>query len=461
MSETRQRGIKTSLDRILEPRNLPAKPVRLAILRQLAKAIDEAFGNGSLTGDLTPGNVSVSTSLNGPEIAVTLLGAGGLFVPEEELTTDGTIPEAARYLPPERILGTGTDVRSYEFSLGVIAYELVCGRRPFDAANLTQFFYRVCSEKPVAAEEVDRALTSRVGAAINRALGKDPEQRFSSCTTFADELTTALLECPGWADAGYEGKPPQVSNAPAWVAFGASSTRIRRRYGDQPDDEVSEGKGAGSRRRYGLIAALCLAAIGLVVFVWRYKPHPNLPVQVLDTNAGPATPPPESSHAPAPLTSAPVKQPPPSLSKPDRAKRETPAPTTAAVGILTDPPSADIVVDGDLARSCTTPCTLSLPPGRHTLSASVDGFSRAQRIFSLPQDKSLFIAFTRQLGTLLVTSTPSGLAILIDGKNYGQTPATLHLAPGEHRLLVKNGTAQHGETIYVQADAIQAKAINW
>ena len=451
LAEIEQRGVSTSLDRILELRNQPPAPTRVTILRRLAEKIDA----GEITGDLNPENVLISGDLSAGEIAVALRNTDSRFVPEEELATDGRIPEAARYLSPERILGTSTDVRSHEFSLGIVAYEFICGKKPFDAPDLSQLFYRVCTEKPVPAEP---QVSRDVNAVLARALARNREQRFADCGHFVEALTAALK------GEGSEQPVPAIS-VPAPAPSGLSTTRLRRRYGDdEPTRELSQPR----KRKFGLILALCLAALGLALFFVRYKPKPNLPVQVLDTNSGPATPPPVGDQ----ITPARKAETPPMTAMANKKRNSlTPVPNlgsstvvsplTSSVEFLTDPPAAQIVVDGNPSQSCSTPCTLSLPAGRHTLSTDLSGFSRAQRIFTLPQDKSLFVPLSRRMGTLVVTSVPSGSTVVVDGRDYGVTPATLHLPPGEHRLLLINGARQHSDMVNVEADAIQAKALTW
>lgn len=101
---------------------------------------------------------------------------------------------------------------------------------------------------------------------------------------------------------------------------------------------------------------------------------------------------------------------------------------------------------------------MSLPNGRHTLTAELPGYNIARRIFTIPDDKSLFIPMNQSTGVLLVTSVPSGSTIYVDGKPYGRTPATLHLPAGSHHLVVANGALQHEETVVVQTDGFDARS---
>jgi hypothetical protein len=113
-------------------------------------------------------------------------------------------------------------------------------------------------------------------------------------------------------------------------------------------------------------------------------------------------------------------------------------------------------VDGNSALSCTTPCTLSLPSGRHTLTAQVNGFETERRIFNVPNDSSLYLPLVKNTGALVVTSVPSGVAVIADGQDAGRTPVTLHLSLGTHRIIWNYGGNQHQETVEIQS-GIQAR----
>lgn len=142
--------------------------------------------------------------------------------------------------------------------------------------------------------------------------------------------------------------------------------------------------------------------------------------------------------------------------RPERrtAPDESAGPAVADVELLTDPPGAKIVVDNRLRDACTSPCTLSLQNGRHTMLAQSNGYTDARRIFTVPEDDSVFVTLAKSMGVLIVTSSPPGASIFVDGKNYGHTPSTLHLPPGLHVLALVNGPLRHEETVEVQNDGL-------
>jgi len=103
----------------------------------------------------------------------------------------------------------------------------------------------------------------------------------------------------------------------------------------------------------------------------------------------------------------------------------------------TTPPGAEIVIDSNPMLSCTSPCSLQLPGGRHTLAANLDGYRTALRIFRLPEESNLYLYLTPLSGQIQVLSQPSGAAILVDGVRRPETtPATLELPAGKHLIAV-------------------------
>lgn len=120
-----------------------------------------------------------------------------------------------------------------------------------------------------------------------------------------------------------------------------------------------------------------------------------------------------------------------------------------------------MVVDGRADATCTAPCTIALPNGRHTLTAQLDGYSTARRIFTVPNDSSLYIPLSRSTGVLMVTSSPTGCSVIVDGKPMGQTPVKLHLSAGIHHVVIANGTDEKEETVNIEPDSFQAASVRW
>ncbi len=153
----------------------------------------------------------------------------------------------------------------------------------------------------------------------------------------------------------------------------------------------------------------------------------------------------------------------PGSAAPDRhaAADESAAPGLADVELLSDPPGAKMVVDNRFRDACTSPCTISLPNGRHTMVVQLNGYNEAHRIFTVPADDSIFVTLSKNMGVLVVTSSPPGASIFVDGKNFGHTPSTLHLPTGTHTLLLVNGALRHEETVDIQNDAFASTSFRF
>src|SRR5205807_678994 len=119
----------------------------------------------------------------------------------------------------------------------------------------------------------------------------------------------------------------------------------------------------------------------------------------------------------------------------------TKADATESVQFVTDPPNAQLTIDGSSGSSCKTPCMLPLSAGRHSLNVQMDGYRSHLGVFNVPQDKELFIQLAKANGTLSITSNPTGATIEINGETQTKhTPAIFNFPPGNYRVKVsRNG----------------------
>jgi serine/threonine protein kinase len=185
-----------------------------------------------------------------------------------------------------------------------------------------------------------------------------------------------------------------------------------------------------------------------------------------DSNAVVLTP--TAKQIPTPVT-IPVTQPPdiaPTPLKPARQPvRITPIPlpaqTVSDVEIVSDPPGANVVVDGRSEFSCLAPCSVPLAPGRHTLFAELGGYGNSRKIFNAPMTGSVFVSMMRNMGILLLTSEPAGTSVMVDGRDLGPTPVKVDLPAGRHHLSLSDGLRHHDETIQIDSDGVYARSFRW
>ncbi len=79
----------------------------------------------------------------------------------------------------------------------------------------------------------------------------------------------------------------------------------------------------------------------------------------------------------------------------------------------------------------------------------------------VPAEQSVLVNLSKSMGVLLLTTTPSGSQVFVDGKEYGLTPATLRPPAGPHQLLLTNGAQRHAETVVIGNDAFETREVHW
>jgi hypothetical protein len=133
--------------------------------------------------------------------------------------------------------------------------------------------------------------------------------------------------------------------------------------------------------------------------------------------------------------------------------------TAFPVRFLSSPAGAQVVVDEDQNLNCATPCELPLRSGRHTFTVSSPDYEGAQGIMQVPDVKERFVLLAKDLETVHIYSNPAKMSISVDGESKGQTPLTLRLHAGEHKI-TSSGDASYQGTIEVARRGMNIFTIN-
>ena len=174
-----------SLDRMVAatPAGKLPREIALKLLRQIAEALDYAHRQGTVHRDIKPANVMVTAE---GQAKIADFGIAKLAM--ADTTLPGHVVGTPAYMSPEQLNGKAVDGRSDLFSLGVIAYWLLTGVKPFDGDTLTEICVQVVTKEPAPPSEIMPDLSFDFDYVLSRALAKDPAMRYQSGSEMAADL---------------------------------------------------------------------------------------------------------------------------------------------------------------------------------------------------------------------------------------------------------------------------------
>ncbi|MCS0601776.1 protein kinase [Streptomyces sp. LP11] len=187
----------------------------LKITADVLAALEISHEMGLVHRDIKPGNVMMTR--RGVVKVMDFGIARAMQSGVTSMTQTGMVVGTPQYLSPEQALGRGVDARSDLYSVGIMLFQLVTGRLPFDADSPLAIAYAHVQEEPVAPSTVNRALPPAVDALVARALRKNPNERFPTAEAMRDE-------CLRVAASPHAAPPSIVPNAgPAQSGSGVGS----------------------------------------------------------------------------------------------------------------------------------------------------------------------------------------------------------------------------------------------
>ncbi|MFF9485826.1 protein kinase [Streptomyces sp. NPDC014676] len=157
----------------------------LKITADVLAALEISHEMGLVHRDIKPGNVMMTK--RGVVKVMDFGIARAMQSGVTSMTQTGMVVGTPQYLSPEQALGRGVDARSDLYSVGIMLFQLVTGRLPFDADSPLAIAYAHVQEEPPVASSINRSLPPAVDALITRALKKNPNERFPSAESMRGE----------------------------------------------------------------------------------------------------------------------------------------------------------------------------------------------------------------------------------------------------------------------------------
>jgi tRNA A-37 threonylcarbamoyl transferase component Bud32 len=453
------------LDKAIKKKEPLTLARKLQILIDVCDGLGYAHTSGIIHRDVKPSNIRI---LEDGTVKIMDFGIAKSLVSQSTLTQTGITLGTASYLAPEQIRGEDLDPRTDIFSLGVVAYEIVTGQKPFTGDHISTVLYKIMNEMPAPPSSLDPALSSGLDAMVLKALEKDRTKRFASCAEMRAECQTLLqtvpdgpaFQMPVERDMDKTLATPsaglQVSTS---VSLGATPTARASRVLDTPlgppatarataggladvhlrTDDASAGhrtvREEGGSALKVFVAAIVLVAVAGVTWFVAQKKNSGAPVTPT------AVPLPAASTAAAPAVSAETA--PPQAAAPTAAPVKVKEVATTAPVTFKSNIYAELYINGK-RQSANLPraTTITLKPGRYSAVFDAPGFMKITKEFEVsgagPKAMTVPGEFPGR-GIVTFTVLPARAEIRLDGVLFGAStggPMKKTLRAGPHEISV-------------------------
>jgi eukaryotic-like serine/threonine-protein kinase len=225
--------------------------------REIAEGLAAAHAKGLLHRDLKPENVMITAE---GRAKILDFGLAKRLEGEASLTADQRVVGTFRAMSPEQAQGLPLDARSDLFSFGLLLYEMLSGRSPFEGISTLETLTRICGHRQTPLREVNPAIPALLSALVDQLLEKDPACRPRS----AREVVESLEGASAWRAT------PLPDDAKTWVDAGMPPMPPRPPVAGSPSAPEPSSHGYATRRpplRWGI--ALALLAVLAAALLWR------------------------------------------------------------------------------------------------------------------------------------------------------------------------------------------------
>jgi serine/threonine protein kinase len=359
----------TLADRLMqhtqEAKPLPSLGEISKVLEQLASALDYAHSRGVIHRDIKPSNVMFD---NQGSAYLVDFGIAKLMEATHALTGTGTTMGTPSYMSPEQWKAEALTPAADQYALGVLVYSLVAGRVPFEAPTPYGLMHKHLNEMPTPPQVVRPDAPQAVTDVINRALAKTADERFPTCTAFAQAFDGAIRGNTGEATNFFAGSLPPKPD----MASRAFSTQATVLPGTRP---ARTPRPIYSNPVVFVVALAAVIALGVAIAWWASNRENDShgagvtatvtsPVPVIVILDTPTSAPPPTEVSPDQTNTAPV---------PSETASSTPSVTPSATNtpVPSDTPDLEGTANAMLAERLTQTATMWTDTPTPDIEASV------------------------------------------------------------------------------------------
>jgi HAMP domain-containing protein/predicted Ser/Thr protein kinase len=174
-----------TLSELLQESPQMSMRVAMGVGRQICRGLQAAHEQGIIHRDIKPQNVLID---HRGEVKLMDFGIARMTESAEGMTQAGLVVGTPHYMSPEQVQGRALDARSDVYSMGIMIYEMLCGRRPFEAPALMAVLTAHITETPRPAIEIRPELDPEINRIVMKCLAKDPRQRYANAGELLSDL---------------------------------------------------------------------------------------------------------------------------------------------------------------------------------------------------------------------------------------------------------------------------------